>query len=114
MAKLSKTNKYAISWLNQQGMTNEEISKELTLPLTQVARCIKTETSKESGTASENEPVSKQSSKDLMITKTSGKGNSHVAIMTKAASEVNDEEKKKMEQTTNSSLDTPGIFRPIK
>ena len=49
-----------------------------------------------------------------MITKTSGKGNSHVAIMTKAASEVNDEEKKKMEQTTNSSLDRPGIFRPIK
>jgi len=116
MAKLSKNNKYAICWLNSQGYSNKEISEEINVPLTQVSRTVKmlTDNKQQEAVVLEEEKVSKkQTSKDFMITKTSEKGNNHVAIMTKTAAQMNDEIAKKNKELIN-NLDRPGIFRPNK
>lgn len=114
MAKLSKNNKYAICWLNSQGYSNKEISEEINVPLTQVSRTVKMLTANEQEDVVLEEKASKkQTSKDFMITKTSEKGNNHVAIMTKTAAQMNDEIGKKNKELIN-NLDRPGIFRPNK
>ena len=113
MAKLSKNNKYAICWLNSQGYSNKEISEEINVPLTQVNRTVKMLTTNEQEDAVSEEVSKKQTSKDFMITRTSEKGNNHVAIMTKTAAQMNDEIAKKNKELIN-NLDRPGIFRPNK
>jgi adenosylmethionine-8-amino-7-oxononanoate aminotransferase len=113
MAKLSKNNKYAICWLNSQGYSNKEISEEINVPLTQVNRTVKMLTTNEQEETVSEEVSKKQTSKDFMITRTSEKGNNHVAIMTKTAAQMNDEIGKKNKELIN-NLDRPGIFRPNK
>ena len=47
-----------------------------------------------------------------MITETAGKGNNSVAIMTKAASEVNDSYKQNMDRNVCSRTAKNAIYRP--
>jgi orotate phosphoribosyltransferase-like protein len=117
MAKVNKTQIYAIRWLNGEGLSSQQIADELELNEKQVLTTLekytasKTEDTDKVKTASA--PVATIKSKDLMITHTSGKKNNSVAIMTKEASEINDEMKKKRTPTVHSD-EQRGIFRPNK
>lgn len=99
MPKLSKSNVYAILWLNSQNKTIDEIASELNLSVGQVQTHVPNPQE-----VSENKP----NSKNLMITQTSGKGTNSVAIMTKEASEMVDTIKK----NHIAPKSTTGIFRP--
>jgi hypothetical protein len=106
MASLAKKDKYAILWLNSQGKSTEEISKDLGFSIKQVAAIV-TKNSSEIKTTSG--PVKKYPSKELMITESASKKN-RVAIMTKESSAINDEQRKK-NQAKSPKLEK-GIFRP--
>lgn len=103
MPKLSKSNIYAIKWLSGQGMSVTDIANELKLSESQVSNNITTQ----EPPATQSESTT-PSPKNLMITQTSGKGTNTVAIMTKQASELGDELKKKHEPPKSNK----GIFRP--
>ena len=106
MASLTKMNKYAILWLNSQGYSNENISKELDISIKQIDKLINKNPSQ---LKTSSEPVKKYPSKELMITESANKKN-RVSIMTKESSAINDE-KRKNTQTKSSKLEK-GIFRP--
>lgn len=106
MSRITKIQKYAILWLQSQNMSIENIEKELKLDSKQIMNVIKNSTSKEeSSTVTQN----KITSKDLMI-RNSQSGNRNVSIMTKAASEMNDENKKL--NYSNNIKSSPHIYRP--
>ena len=92
MARITKPQTYAALWLRDQGKTNEEIAEELSITIKQVAGVMSKYTQK---AQPKQEVVISRTSKDFMIRKTSANGNNTVAIMTKEASEMNDETKKK-------------------
>lgn len=85
MARLNKTQTYAISWLNHQGYTNEKIASELDLNVEQVKKAVEklTQASSQKTIPVKTQPVN-------IINKTAGKGIGGVAIMTKEASEAGD------------------------
>jgi orotate phosphoribosyltransferase-like protein len=90
MPRLSKNNKYAILWLNSQGLSHESISKELNVTLKQIAEIISSSAQKP-----EQKPSTsvRQTSKDFMIRHSQNNVNS-VSIMTQQASMLNDEARK--------------------
>lgn len=109
MAKLTKAQTYAIRWLNSQGLPNEKIAEDLSLNLEQVQKTL------EKYTISSDDPQITTASSPVnnpMITKTSGKGINHVAIMTKEASEQHDSQRGKNVQSQ--SQISKSIFRPKK
>lgn len=113
MPRLSKTEIYAIRWLNSQGKTIEQISNELKISDTQVKKTLEknhvsSDTKNSIKTATEK-TTSKM--KDLMITKTSSKNINSVAIMTKEASEISDANKK-TNTTSISKAFKNSIYRP--
>lgn len=109
MARISKSNIYAIQWLNSQNLNDQEIAHELGLTEKQVSNTLK----KVSQTPSEPETqaTTMSRSRQLMINQTAGKKTNSVAIMTKEASMVNDSMKDKMHNTTKPNTDHY-IFRP--
>jgi hypothetical protein len=108
MAKLNKTQKYAIQWLNSTGYASEAIAKELNLTVEQIESIIP----KVDTPVADNKVQSISSAKDLMITHTSGKKINSVAIMTKEASEIVDTSNKNAPVI---NIDNKkGIFRPKK
>lgn len=108
MPKLSKSNKYAIQWLNSQNLSIEEISEELKITINQVSKELNTSNAQQS----EPDSITNNSrSKQLMINQTAGKKSNSVAIMTGEASMLNDS----MKNTGHSSLQKNTdhyIFRP--
>jgi|LakMenEpi03Aug12_release.lakeMendotaPanAssembly.Ray.scaffolds.fasta_scaffold518062_3 hypothetical protein len=96
MARISKTNIYAVNWLAQQNKTPEEIAEELKLSVDQVSKILEkhnmTNTTGSNIKTAQEPGVSK--SKNLMINTTMGKQTKTVSIMTKDASEYNDAVKK--------------------
>jgi hypothetical protein len=108
MARLKKSQEYAILWLYQENKSPKEISEELSLTEKQVVSCIK-RNAPETTTSQKTESNNKKSSKDFMITHTSSKQDNTVAIMTKEASEMNDEFTKKNRPTYNNN--TPNIHK---
>jgi ribosomal protein L24 len=108
MARINKTQTYAIRWLNSQGLTNEKIAEELDLNIEQEQKTIEkfTVASNEQQVTTASSPVN-----NPMITKTSGKGINNVAIMTKEAAEQHDANRAKF---TSSSQTSKAIFRPKK
>lgn len=110
MPRINRTQKYAALWLNSQGWDTSKISSELELTDGQVKRIIK-ETQDENKIKTASSVVSKNpNSKNLMITE-SQSGKHKVAVMTKAASEVNDDNAKKYKNNTKVSDDN--IYRPL-
>lgn len=108
--KITKNISYAINWLLSQNKTPIEISEELNLTEKQVISYIeKNNTTKADDLAVKSSKV-KSKSKDLMIRHTSNKKVNNVAIMTKEASEVNDELKKRFNTTSNRNSNH--IFKP--
>lgn len=105
--------KYAAMYLHSQGKSNTEVADELNITSKEVKSLVSTETTKKDKDSkiaikTTSSPVN---SKNLMITQTEGKKIKSVAIMTKAASEVNDEFKKSLGPTV-SRTGKDAIFRP--
>jgi hypothetical protein len=112
MAKINKTQTYAVLWLSQQGTDVSGIANELSLTEKQVQNIIDKSKPVDNSTNSiptTSGPVGKIKSKDLMITESASKTRS-VAIMTQQASALNDELKKKSSSKPDSQQ---GIFRPF-
>lgn len=104
MARLNKTQIYAIRWLNHQECSNEKIANELGLNIEQISKALEKYTK-----TSHNNSVETKTSPVNVINKTSGKGISNVSIMTKEASEAIDQMSK---NTSKSTLINQSIFRP--
>lgn len=103
MARLNKTQTYAIRWLNHQGHTTEKIASELGLNTEQVTKALEksTQASAEKSVPIKTQPVN-------IINKTAGKGIGGVSIMTPEASAAGDASyKHSQELPINKS-----IFRP--
>lgn len=102
---------YAVYHLVDTGLEPKEIAKKLSITTKIVKDIIK------SRPEIKNETIKttsgKVTSQDLMIRETSVKGTKSVAIMTKAASEVNDEFKKQLNNTISRTAKN-SIYRPNK
>lgn len=111
MSRINRTQKYAALWLHSQGWEVSKIAGELELTDNQIKNAVKkAQQNTETGIRTKSSVVSKQTnSKNLMITE-SQSGKHKVAIMTKAASEVNDENSKKMSEYKKDTSDH--IYRP--
>lgn len=102
MARVTNSIKYAIYWLYTQNKSLENIAKELKIEIKQVQNvlsrgALSQPLVKENKVKNATEKAGKNKSrgKDLMITTTSSKKNKTVAIMTKEASALGDEIRKK-------------------
>lgn len=102
---------YSVYYLADSGYTESKISKELDIKVKEV-KDILAERNKipKNKIKTTSAPVN---SKNLMITETSVKGTKNVAIMTKAASELNDAYKKSLNETI-SRTSRNAIYRPFK
>lgn len=110
MARLGKIQIYAIRWLNSQGKTSEAIADELNLSENQVKKTLEQNSSTNNNNANiktAKSPANKV--QNLMITETSNKKTKNVAIMTKEASELNDQLKN---QSSIHPMTEKAIFRP--
>jgi DNA-binding transcriptional regulator GbsR (MarR family) len=118
MARTNKTQIYAIQWLQNQGKSVEEISEELKITPKQVSSVLEknSNVNKNGATikSAKSSAASIIKSKDLMITRTSSKGDNTVAIMTREASELNDENKKAHRASINHNTVQQSIYRPKK
>lgn len=97
MSRITKTEKYAILWLSSQNVDLQTMSKELDLTEQQIKNVVSKSTlvtEKNNNIKTKSESMGVSPSKNLMIRETANK-KKHVAIMTKEASMINDEEKKK-------------------
>ena len=111
MARISKTQTYAILWLNSQSFDSDYIQKELSVTNKQIETVlnkIKTTEEPTNSIKTSSSPVGQSRSKNLMITESASRTRS-VAIMTKEASELNDVLKKNSQPTKSEN----GIFRPF-
>lgn len=113
MARINKTQTYAILWLNSQSYDNAHIEKELGFTNKQIQSVLdKSKTSQATDTnnvKTSSAPVGQSQSKKLMITESASRTR-NVSIMTKEASALNDELKKNVTKPTKSEN---GIFRPF-
>lgn len=98
---MNKTTEYAIYHLDDSGIQAKDIAKELDINLKDVKSVLKKKQDLEKPKNSIQTTSAKVTSKDLMIRETSVKGNKSVAIMTKAASEANDQFRKTMNNSTS-------------
>ncbi len=107
---------YAVLFLHKNEQSPKEIAEELGIHVKTVNSIIKTQSKEETKKPNKNIPTtsSKVNSKDLMITKTEAKKINSVAVMTRAASEVNDAFKKSLTGTTESRTSKNAIYRPNK
>lgn len=112
MAKLSKSNTYAVLWLNHNGSSVDDIASELSITAKQVNTVLE-----KNNTTNTDSPIktTQQSvsvnNKNLMITETMNKKKNTVAIMTQQASSVNDEVRQKMPANNPRKVNS-SIFRP--
>jgi len=103
------TVEYAIYYLVDNGTNIKEISKILGITAKVVKEVIQNRKQEKNSTIKTTSE--KVASQDLMIRETSVKGTKSVAIMTKAASEVNDEFKKQLNSTISRTARN-SIYRP--
>lgn len=109
--KITKQVSYAINWLLSQNKTPKEISDELELTEKQVVTYMEKNNITKADKLATKSSKTKSKSKDLMIRHTSHKKVNNVAIMTKEASEINDELKKKL-SSSSSNRNANCIFKP--
>ena len=112
MAKITKIQQYAILWLSSQSVDSQTIAAETNLSIKQVGNVInkfKIDNSENEINTTSGPAKARSKTQQLMITESVGK-RQNVAIMTKEASQVADEERKKFEPLAKK--DTSHIFRP--
>ena len=95
----NKIIKYAVLYLKDNGSKESHIARELGITIKEIKQIIKSQTTTvEAKDKTKPDPIKTKrtqvNSKNLMITETSVKGTKSVAIMTKAASEINDDFRK--------------------
>lgn len=112
MAKLSKTQIYAIHWLNSQNKDVDFIANDLSITNKQVSNVLNKSSSTATSSNDDGAVVNNINAKNLMITHTSGQKVNTVAIMTKDASSLGD--KIKAESITTKNRNDNAIFRPKK
>lgn len=98
MTKISNIKKYAAHWLKHNGFNNEDIAKEIKIPVSDIKEIFE----------EHEKSASSSKSKNLMITHTAGKKVNSVAIMTKEASELVDANRNNI----TANREQKGIFRP--
>jgi uncharacterized protein YdcH (DUF465 family) len=116
MSRLSKTEKYAVLWLNYQKREIVEISKELKIDESKIQSVLEKHQSINDNinTKAGSEPATTTNSKkNLMINETFGKKTKNVSIMTQAASMSFEEKMKKIPLGRKSETEK-NIFRPNK
>lgn len=108
--ELTQSDIYAIYHLVDNGVNNKQIAKELNIGIKLVDDTI----SQRKQPQNNNIPTtsSKTTNKDMMIRQTSVKGNKSVAIMTKEASQINDDFKKGLSNQIVSRTSRNAIYRP--
>lgn len=108
------TTKYAILYLNSTGTAPAKIAKELGVSAKVVKEILKNnQIPKEEPTSKIKTTSAPVNSKNLMIRETAVKGTKSVAIMTKAASEVNDDFKKQIPKQPTSRTTKNAIYHPF-
>lgn len=113
MSRLSKTEIYAIQWLDHENFSALEIATELKLNEKQVSKALEKVSSvnKPGKIKTVTEPVVKQQT-NLFIMESQNKKNKGVAIMTKEASEKADSERKADSVNTRNRRNENIIFKP--
>lgn len=112
MIRLTKTEKYAIQWLDHQNYSSLQIATELQVPEKLVIKTLEkvSGVNKPGKIKTVTSPVSKQPS-NLFIMESQNKKNKGVAIMTKEASEKADSERSN-DQKQNSRRNQNIIYKP--
>lgn len=114
MKKLNKSQEYAVLYLMTQGKTEQDIVHELKISQESLKAFVeknnKAQKKSESKIKTTTSPA-KLTSKDLMINTTSVKGTKSVSIMTKEASQVNDDFRKNI-GPVESRITKNAIHRP--
>jgi glycogen synthase len=114
MAKLTKTEIYAIRWLDYDGLKSDKIAEELNLPENEVIKTIEKHSRTKKEETNEKVRTTKSSaagrSQNLMIRETSSKKINSVSIMTGEASMMNDELMKRV--SAHNPNTEKNIFRP--
>lgn len=108
--KITKELGYAINWLVSQHKNVDNICNELNLTKKQVTSYIEKHNLTNSKPLAIKSESTRLKSKELMIRHTSNKKANNVAIMTKEASEINDEFKKQNNVKSNRNANC--IFKP--
>jgi hypothetical protein len=112
MARLNKTQIYAVNWLVHTGKSVEEIVHELKIDIKQVKNIIEknNKINKFGATIEDKQkPAINNKGKNLIINTTLGKQTKTVSIMTKEASEYHDSTRNK---TIQNNRIQKGIFIP--
>lgn len=110
---INKTETYAVYHLADSGVQPKDIAKELGITTKQVKDILKAKMDTEKPKNNIKTTSSKVNSKDLMIRETSAKGTKSVAIMTKAASEINDQFRQSLDTLTSRTAKN-AIHKPNK
>lgn len=100
MPRLNKTQEYAILWLNKQGHSTEEISKETGATSKQIESILA-----KNPIQTPEQPIVNKTSKDFMINQTAAKNNRGVSVMTEAASQMNDAARKNYPSNNHKNSD---------
>lgn len=106
MARISKTQIYAIRWLNSQKKTAEEISEELNISVKQVKKLLEESFEHKQSSGIEN---ASSLAKSMIVNKTNGKQTNNVTILTKEASSFTDT--KLVSPSVNKSKNNNTIFK---
>lgn len=112
MAKLSKTQIYAIHWLNSQNKDMDFIAADLNITNKQVSNILSKVSDTPTTNGDSTDSTVSINAKNLMITHTSGQKVNTVAIMTRDASSLGD--KIKTESVPSKNRNDNAIFRPKK
>lgn len=112
MSRLSKTDTYAIQWLNYQNFSSLEIANELKISEKQIIKVLEKASRVNSTNNIKNvtEPAT-EPSKNLFILESQNKKNKGVAIMTKEASEKADSERVSISNTSTRRTENI-IYKP--
>ena len=111
---VDSTIKYATLYLDSLGTKPTKIAKELGITAKVVKEILKQQPKPVAENTNNIKTTSSPvNSKNLMIRETAVKGTKSVAIMTKAASEVNDEFKKQIPDKITSRTTKNAIYHPF-
>jgi NCAIR mutase (PurE)-related protein len=113
MSKITKIQQYAVLWLSSQLVEEQIIATETNLSTKQISTILnkfKIDNPQNQINTTSGPAKAKSKTQQLMITESVGK-RQNVSIMTKEASQVADEERKKIESIEHKK-EASHIFRP--
>lgn len=110
--QINKQKEFSVYYLSDNGESDANIAKILGIKAKEIKEILANRNKQSSTIKTTSAPTN---SKNLMITETSVKGTKNVAIMTKAASEVNDSFRQNLDKNNVvSRTSRNAIYRPNK